>query len=84
MSLQHEIEEFLVPDPRLILARLAESTGPRFAALNKAVAALLDEFSLVSFVPLDIKDEDSIGEVLYHIDLSIQYGVSWPGRKDGQ
>jgi hypothetical protein len=31
--------------------RLAESTAPRFRALNAAVAQLLDEFSLVSSCP---------------------------------
>jgi hypothetical protein len=34
----------------------------------------LDEYSLVSFVPLDISDEESIGEVLLQIDMAIQYG----------
>ena len=32
--------------------RLSESTAPRFRALNAAVAQLLDEFSLVSFLAL--------------------------------
>jgi hypothetical protein len=53
---------------------LSASTGPRFRGLNAAVAGLLDEYSLVSFVPLDISDEDSIGEVLLQIDMAIQYG----------
>ncbi|KAL6749512.1 GPN-loop GTPase [Haematococcus lacustris] len=69
-----EIEDFLFPEPRLLLDRLSTTTGPRFAALNSAVGALLDEFSLVSFVPLDVTDEDSIAEVLYNIDTAIQYG----------
>eukprot|EP00775_Hariotina_reticulata_P002292 gene2292-2602_t len=30
--------------------------------------------ALVGFVPLDISDEDSIGEVLLQIDMAIQYG----------
>jgi hypothetical protein len=58
---QSDVEEFLVPDPRLLLERLRTSTGPRFASLNAAVGVLLDEFSLVSFVPLDITDEDRWG-----------------------
>ncbi|KAJ9513517.1 hypothetical protein QJQ45_006162 [Haematococcus lacustris] len=73
-ALQAEIEDFLFPEPRLLLDRLSTTTGPRFAALNSAVGALLDEFSLVSFVPLDVTDEDSIAEVLYNIDTAIQYG----------
>eukprot|EP00798_Chlamydomonas_sp_ICE-L_P009786 gene9787-7670_t len=69
-----EIEEFLIPESNTLLHRLSASTGPRFAGLNKAVASLLDEFSLISFVPLDMTDEESIGEVLTHIDMAIQYG----------
>jgi hypothetical protein len=37
--------------------------------LNASVASLLDEYSLVSFVPLDISDEDSIGEVLLQVRM---------------
>lgn len=46
---------------------LSASTGPRFRRLNASVASLLDEYSLVSFVPLDISDEDSIGDVLLQV-----------------
>mmetsp|Transcript_26426 Transcript_26426/g.57647 ORF Transcript_26426/g.57647 Transcript_26426/m.57647 type:complete len:277 (+) Transcript_26426:143-973(+) len=69
-----DIEDFLMPEPRLLLDQLAASTGPRFRALNRAVASLLEEFSLVSFVPLDITNEDSIGDVLLQVDMAIQYG----------
>jgi hypothetical protein len=48
--------------------------GSRFKRLNKAVATVLDEFSLVSFIPLDISEEDSIGDVLLQIDMAIQFG----------
>ena len=71
---RREVEDFLVPDPGFLEARLAASTAPRFRALNAAVAQLLDEFSLVSFLQLDISDEDSIGEVLAHIDMATQFG----------
>lgn len=56
--MQRGLEEFLYPDSNQLLARLTASTGPRFRALNRSVAMLLDEFSLVSFVPLDISDEE--------------------------
>jgi hypothetical protein len=58
MPMQSEVEEFLFPEPRLLLDRLSASTGPRFAALNVAIGQMLEEFSLVSFVPLDITDEE--------------------------
>ncbi len=58
---QQEVEDFLFPEPRALAERLQGSMGPRFAALNRAMGALLDEFSLVSFVPLDVTDEDRCG-----------------------
>lgn len=58
----------------MLVCSLSASTGPKFRRLNAAVASLLDEYSLVSFVPLDISDEDSIGEVLLQVDMAIQYG----------
>lgn len=34
----------------------------------------LNDYSLVHFLPLDISEEESIGELLLYIDNSIQYG----------
>jgi len=42
----------------MLLDRLSSSTGPRFAALNAAIGQMLEEFSLVSFVPMDVTDEE--------------------------
>lgn len=71
---KRDVEDFLVPDPKLLLPQLSAATGPRFRALNTAMAGLLDEFSLVSFLPLDITDEDSIADILGQIDMALQYG----------
>lgn len=48
-------------------------TGEGFAKLNRSVARLIDEFSLVSFLKLDAQDEDSVGAVLSYIDDCIQF-----------
>ncbi|WPH00459.1 GPN-loop GTPase 3 [Acrodontium crateriforme] len=48
-------------------------TGESFARLNRAVGQLIDDFSLVSFLKLDVQDEDSIGAVLSYIDDAIQF-----------
>ncbi len=32
------------------------------------------DYSLVSFIPLDITEVDSLDEVLVHVDNSFQYG----------
>lgn len=48
-------------------------TGGSFKALNRAVARLIDDFSMVSFLQLDVNDEDSVGAILSYIDDAIQY-----------
>jgi GPN-loop GTPase len=48
-------------------------SGGSFERLNRVVAQLIDDFSLVSFLPLDVQDEDSVGAVLSHIDDVIQF-----------
>ena len=47
--------------------------GKSFKRLNKAVARLIDDFSMVSFLQLDAQDEDSVGAILSYIDDAIQY-----------
>lgn len=47
--------------------------GESFARLNRAVGKLIDDFSLVSFLKLDVQDEDSVGAVLSYIDDAIQF-----------
>jgi GPN-loop GTPase len=42
--------------------------------LSDAISQLLDDYSMVSFVPLNIKDEDSLEHVLATVDHAIQYG----------
>ena len=34
----------------------------------------MDDYSLVAFLPLNIKDEDSVSDVLVQVDNAIQYG----------
>lgn len=42
--------------------------------LTEAICSLLDDYSMVSFIPLNITDEESIDHVLAHVDHTIQYG----------
>ena len=48
-------------------------TGGSFKKLNRAVAKLIDDFSMVSFLQLDVQDENSVGDILSYIDDAIQY-----------
>ncbi|KAI8938659.1 hypothetical protein NX059_004528 [Plenodomus lindquistii] len=47
--------------------------GSAFHKLNKAVAELIDGFSMVSFLKLDVQDEDSLAFILSYIDDAIQF-----------
>lgn len=48
-------------------------SGSSFQKLNRAVARLIDDFSMVSFLPLEANDEESVGDILSYIDNAIQY-----------
>ncbi|PQE25767.1 GPN-loop GTPase 3 protein [Rutstroemia sp. NJR-2017a BBW] len=47
--------------------------GNSFRRLNKAVAGLIDSFSMVSYLRLDVQSEDSVGAILSYIDDAIQF-----------
>ncbi|KAJ5489239.1 GPN-loop GTPase 3 [Penicillium diatomitis] len=55
------------------MAKDALMSGGSFNQLNRAVAQLIDDFSMVSFLQLDASDEDSVAGILSHIDDAIQY-----------
>ena len=48
--------------------------GEKFVRLNESIANLLDEYSMVSFFPLDYSVEDSLQDLMAYVDNSIQYG----------
>jgi hypothetical protein len=48
-------------------------SGGSFNRLNRAVGQLIDDFSMVSFLQLDVQDEDSVDAILSHIDDAVQF-----------
>ena len=42
--------------------------------LTDSICQLLDDYTMVSYVPLNIQDEDSIDHCLSLVDATIQYG----------
>ncbi|KAF3440989.1 hypothetical protein FNV43_RR19275 [Rhamnella rubrinervis] len=68
------IHSFLNPEPQSLLLELNQRMGPQFAKLNKSLIELVNDYSMVSFVPLDLRKESSIQYVLAQIDSCIQYG----------
>ncbi|KAI1208322.1 GPN-loop GTPase [Annulohypoxylon truncatum] len=63
-------EEVEAADP---LDKDAVMKGASFRRLNRAVAGLIENFSMVSYLKLDVQDEDSVGAILSYIDDCIQY-----------
>ena len=63
-------EEMTTADPT---STSAVQSGGSFNKLNRAVAQLIDDFSMVSFLRLDVQDEESVGAILSHIDDTIQF-----------
>ncbi|KAK0751596.1 GPN-loop GTPase [Schizothecium vesticola] len=51
----------------------AVMSGASFRKLNEAVAGLIENFSMVSFLKLDSTSEDSVSSILSYIDDCIQY-----------
>ncbi|OAA50095.1 putative protein family, ATP binding protein [Beauveria brongniartii RCEF 3172] len=47
--------------------------GASFRRLNRAVAGLVESFSMVNYLKLDVTDEDSVGDILSFIDDCIQF-----------
>ncbi|KAI8620085.1 GPN-loop GTPase [Chytriomyces sp. MP71] len=69
-----ELERYFDPDPTLLMEDANKETAPKLHALNRALVQLIEEYNMVSFLPLNIHDEDSVALILSHIDNAIQYG----------
>ncbi|KAF3678338.1 GPN-loop GTPase 3 [Capsicum annuum] len=69
-----EVENYLNPEPQLLLAELNQRMAPQFQKLNKSLIEVVDQYSMVSFLPLDLRKESSIQYILSQIDNCIQYG----------
>lgn len=72
-----QLERFLEPDAHSLLGDM-ENTSTHFYGkykkLSKAIGKLIEDYSLVRFYPLNIRDEQSVADILLMIDLIIQYG----------
>lgn len=68
-----ELEAMLDTDPRDLVVDIP-IYSQKFRSLSEKIGALLSDFNLVNFIPLDVSDEDTIAAVMYQIDVCIQYG----------
>ncbi|TWW66598.1 GPN-loop GTPase 3 [Takifugu rubripes] len=70
-----EIEKYLDPDMYSMLQDNSDSIrSTKFQKLTEAICGLIEDYSMVRFLPFDCTDEEGVNIVLQHIDFSIQYG----------
>lgn len=83
-----QLERFLDPEMKTLISEQEENSFLRmkYRRLNEAIADLIDDYSLVRFLPFDITDEENVMEVLMEADKAIQYGEDFepkePREKD--
>ena len=64
---------YLETDSSLLLEHADKYTRKGFKRLNEAIVSLLDNYSMVCFRPLNSTSEDSVQELVGHIDLVLNY-----------
>lgn len=76
-SQRKRLDRFLEPDSHAILGDI--DAGPSFFSekykkLSETIGELIENYSLVRFLPLNLKDPESVSDILVTIDNVIQYG----------
>jgi hypothetical protein len=72
---KNEIEKILNAEGAWMINMMQKQTSiGKLGKLTDAIASVVDDYMMVSFVTLDISDEDSIATVLAFTDHAIQYG----------
>lgn len=77
----HRLHRYFFPDPTLLEEKLSSATRPKFFELNKALVQLIDEYDMVNFIPLNIRKEASLENILHHIEMATQYSESLEPRE---
>lgn len=76
-SARKVLDSYLEPDPDALLTDLEPTTSKwneKYRRLSEAVGRIIEDFSLVRFIPIDLRNEESIADVLLTIDNILQYG----------
>jgi len=60
--------------PSDIAYELTTMYGPKYKRLHQTMTQLLEEFSLVGFIPINPNDEEGLREAILRIEMSIGYG----------
>ena len=69
------MEQVMNSDPSEIVRNDKEVSkfNKKYHGLNAVIANVLEDFSLIRFIPMDITDEESIERVMSEVDTLVQY-----------
>lgn len=76
-SAKRQLDRFLEPDCHALLGDIELNAGrfnEKHRKLTEAIGRLIEDYSLVRFTPLNLKDQENLGDVLITIDNVLQYG----------
>lgn len=75
-SARNRLDSYLDPDPRALLEDTATDSmwNAKYRKLSEALGQLIEDFSLVRFFPLNIKDKENVADLFLTINNIIQYG----------
>ena len=70
------LDNFLEPDPYYLVSQGQRESAwsKKYAHLTETIGHLIEDFSLVRFTPLNIKNHENISDILLTIDNIIQFG----------
>ncbi|EPZ33082.1 ATP binding domain-containing protein [Rozella allomycis CSF55] len=66
------VDRFLDVDTSLLLETANRASHDKYRSLNETIVRLIDDYSMVKFVPLDRTDEESIERLMLEIDNALQ------------
>lgn len=74
-SARKRLDNYIDPDPYSLLADTeGDPWNEKYHKLTESLGRIITDYSLVRFLPLNIKDEESIADIKLTIDNTIQYG----------
>ncbi|GJQ78240.1 hypothetical protein Trydic_g2569 [Trypoxylus dichotomus] len=76
-SAKKQLDKFFEPDCHAILGDIelnSSKFNEKHRKLTEAIGRLIEDYSLVRFTPLNLKDQENLGDVLITIDNILQYG----------
>ncbi|XP_011156360.1 GPN-loop GTPase 3 [Solenopsis invicta] len=73
-SVRKKLDKYIDPDPDSLLADTDDPWNEKYRSLTESLGKIIADYSLVHFLPLNIKDEESIADIKLTIDNTIQYG----------